>query len=81
MSIHEPGSDGEMTEGFEPSGFKDWHWGAVYTLRPSALVTEDRPSRMLVAVRRKLAPHQDFTAYAEKHAEKTAPDAKLASGF
>jgi hypothetical protein len=64
MPILEPGSDGELAAGFEDSGFKDWRWGAVYTVRPDLLqpLVPGCRYRSVILVRRKLAESSDYAA-------------------
>jgi hypothetical protein len=51
-----------LTTGFEPSGFKDWRWGAVYTIRPVTLKAGRSHNRM-VTVRQKIAADQHISSY------------------
>src|SRR5690242_8824514 len=76
----QPGSDGEPL-GFEASGFKEWHWGVTYTVRPEMLgpLRPGRDYRFMTIYRRKVAPGEDFSNYGDLYrlASATA-DARIA---
>jgi len=58
----QPGSDGAL-----PEGFKEWHWGVIYTVRPELLapLARGREYRIVASVRRRVAKDEDFSAYEE----------------
>jgi len=70
----QPGSDGPLAYGFEPSGFKKWRYGTVYTVRPEMLsqLASGREYRLIAAIRRKIAKHQEVTSYSDLYQLVTA---------
>src|SRR6476660_2716482 len=70
----QPGRDGPLAYGFEPSGFKEWRYGTVYTVHPEMLsqLASGREYRLIAAVRRKIAKHQEITSYSDLYQLVTA---------
>ncbi len=62
QKFSEPGSDGAL-----PDGFKEWQWGAIYTVRPELLspLVRGREYRIAASTRRRVAKDQEFAGYEE----------------
>jgi hypothetical protein len=63
----QPGSDGDSSVSFEPSGFADWRRGVVYTVRPEMLAPLPRGEerRIGVSIRRHIGKREPFASYAD----------------